>query len=134
VELLLQLHITHRNGENMSNDIKRRIGDNQNPIEESAIKLIKKIYNGLIVQKKHCAGAVLGKNKTARDNAAMNSIAQINGVLRDLEPWKKVIEAKENGVDVHAAPVKSHKLDIVSNLNTESFGQYIIDKGGYEER
>ena len=118
----------------MSNDIKRRIGDNQNPIEESAIKLIKKIYNGLIVQKKHCAGAVLGKNKTARDNAAMNSIAQINGVLRDLEPWKKVIEAKENGVDVHAAPVKSHKLDIVSNLNTESFGQYIIDKGGYEER
>ena len=118
----------------MSNDIKRRIGDNQNPIEDAAVKLIRKIYNGLIVQKKHCAGAVLGKNKTARDNAAMNSIAQINGVLRDLEPWKKVIEAKENGVDIHAAPVKSHKLDIVSNLNTESFGQYIIDKGGYEER
>ena len=45
----------------MSNDIKRGLGDNQNPIEESAIKLIRKIYDGLVVQKEHCIDAVLGK-------------------------------------------------------------------------
>ena len=45
----------------MSKDIKRRIGDNQHPIEESAIKLIRNIYEGLIVQKEHCIDAVLGK-------------------------------------------------------------------------
>ena len=112
---------------------KRRLGDNQNPVTDGAISFIKNIYESLIVQKKHCAGAVLGKNKTARDNAAMNSIAQINGVLSDLEPWKKVIEAKENGVDIHAAPIKTHKLDIVAGAEHQ-FGQYIIDKEDYEEK
>ena len=111
----------------MSNDIKRGLGDNQNPIEDSAISFIKNIYESLIVQKKHCAKAVLGRNKTIRDNASMNSIAQINGVLRDLEPWKKVIEAKQNGVDVHRAPIKTHKLDIVAGAE-HKFGQYIVDK------
>jgi len=107
---------------------KRRLGDNQNPITDGAISFIKNIYEGLIVQRKHAEKAVLGKNKTVRDIAAMDSVAQINGVLSELEPWKKVIEAKENGVDVHSAPIKTHKLDIVTNLNTERFGQYIIDK------
>tara|TARA_Y100000294_G_scaffold172701_1_gene187815 strand:+ start:70 stop:417 length:348 start_codon:yes stop_codon:yes gene_type:complete len=112
----------------MSKVIKRRIGDNQHPIEESAIKLIRNIYEGLIVQKEHCIDAVLGKNKTVRDNAAVHSMTNISDVLSSLEPWNKVIEAKENGVDVHSAPIKTHKLDIVTNLNTEKFGQYIIDK------
>jgi hypothetical protein len=109
---------------------KRTIGDNSaniNPIEESAVKLIRKIYDRLIVQKEHCIDAVLGKNKTVRDNAAMHSMTNISDVLSSLEPWNKVIEAKDNGVDIHSAPIKTHKLDIVADHNHE-FGQYIIDK------
>ena len=110
----------------MSNQT-RRLGDNQNPIQDEAIKFIKKIKDSLIAQKKHCEDAVLGKNKTVRDNAAMNSLAQINGVLNKLKPWNEVIEAKEKGVDIHAAPIKTHKLDIVAGAEHQ-FGQYIIDK------
>ena len=58
----------------------------------------------------------------------MNSAAQINCILNDLKPWQEVINAKDNGVDVHSAPIKTHKLDIVTNTNTEPFGQYIINK------
>ena len=112
----------------MSNDIKRGLGDNQNPIEESAINLIKKIRDRLIVQKESCIEAVLGRNKTIRDNAARYSMTNISDILGELEPWNKVIEAKENGVDIHRAPIKTHKLDIVTNMHTEKFGQYIIDK------
>ena len=113
----------------MSKDIKRRIGDNQNPIEEAAIKLIRNIYKALIVQKKYCELSIYGKNKTIRDNNAVNSLTHLHSqVLNNLKSWDAVIEAKENGVDVHSAPIKTHKLDIVTNLNTEKFGQYIIDK------
>ena len=107
---------------------KRRLGDNQNPITDGAINLIKKIRDRLIVQKESCIEAVLGRNKTIRDNAARYSMTNISDILGELEPWNKVIEAKENGVDVHRAPIKTHKLDIVTNMHTEKFGQYIIDK------
>ncbi len=125
----MQLRITHRNGKDMSKDIKRRLGDNQNPIEEAAIKLVRTIYKALIVQKKYCELSIYGKNKTIRDNNAVNSLTHLHSqVLNNLKSWDAVIEAKENGVDVHSAPIKTHKLDIVTNLNTEKFGQYIIDK------
>ena len=107
---------------------EKMMGHNQNPIEESAINLIKKIRDRLIVQKERCTEAVLGKNKTIRDNAAVRSMTNISDILSEFEPWNKVIEAKENGVDVHSAPIKTHKLDIVTNMHTNSFGQYIIDK------
>ena len=112
---------------------KRRIGDNHNagninPIEEAAIKLIRNIYKALIVQKVYSTQAYTGKNKTIRDNNALMSAAKVEETLKELAPWNAVIEAKENGVDVHSAPIKTHKLDIVTNLNTERFGQYIIDK------
>jgi hypothetical protein len=103
------------------------IGHNANPIENQAIKFIKKIRDGLIVQKEHCHDAVLGKNKTVRDNASVHSLTQISDVLSWLEPWSKVIEAKENGVDIHSAPLKEHKLEIVAGSHTE-FGQYIVDQ------
>ena len=111
----------------MSHD-KRRIGDNQHPIEEAAIKLVRNIYKALIVQNGYATQAYTGKNKTIRDNNALMSAAKVEETLRELTPWNAVIEAKENGVDVHSAPIKTHKLDIVTNLNTEPFGQYIIDK------
>ena len=105
----------------------RGLGDNQNPVTESAISFIKDIRDRLIVQKESCVEAVLGKNKTVRDNAAVHSMTNISDILGELEPWNKVIEAKENGVDIHAAPIKTHKLDIVAGPE-HKFGQYIIDK------
>ena len=51
----------------MTKDI-RRIGDNQNPIQDQAIKLIKNIYENLLNLDKHTNQSWLGKNKTIRDN------------------------------------------------------------------
>ena len=110
----------------MSKD--KMIGHNQNPIEDAAIKLIRNIYKALIVQNGYATQAYTGKNKTIRDNNALMSAAKVEETLKELAPWNAVIAAKENGVDVHSAPIKTHKLDIVTNLNTEPFGQYIIDK------
>ena len=39
----------------------------------------------------------------------------------------EVIFAKEKGADIHAAPIKTHKLEIVAGRE-HKFGQYIIDK------
>ena len=111
----------------MSKDIKRRIGDNQHPIEEAAIKLVRNIYKALIVQNGYATQAYTGKNKTIRDNNALMLAAKVEETLRELAPWNAVIEAKENGVDVHSAPIKTHKLDIVAGAE-QQFGQYIIDK------
>ena len=112
----------------MSKDI-RRIGDNSaniNPIEQEAIKSIKSIYENLIVQQKYSEKSVNGKNKTIRDTNAVKSVLQCWKMLKDLKPWYKVIEAKENGVDIDSAPIKSSKLEIVAGSNYK-FGQYIID-------
>ena len=111
----------------MSKDIKRGLGDNQNPVTESAINFVKNIYDSLIVQKEYCQLAYNGKNKTVRDNNAVNSLTQIHAILNKLKPWNEVIEAKENGADVHSAPIKSSKLEIVAGPE-QKFGQYIIDK------
>ena len=110
----------------MSHD-KRRIGDNQHPIEEAAIKLVRNIYKALIVQNGYATQAYTGKNKTIRDNNALMSAAKVEETLKELEPWKIVIKAKQEGVDVHSAPIKTHKLDIVAGAE-HKFGQYIIDK------
>ena len=112
----------------MSEDI-RGIGDNSaniNPIEEEAIKFIKSIYEDLIVQQKYSEKSVNGKNKTIRDNNTLMSVFQCWKMLKDLKPWYKVIEAKENGVDIHDAPIKTHKLDITGSSENQ-FGQYIVD-------
>ena len=102
------------------------IGDNQNQVTEEAIKFIKSIYENLIVQQKYSEKSVNGKNKTIRDNNALKSVLQCWKMLKDLKPWYKVIEAKENGVDIDSAPIKNSKLEIVAGSNYK-FGQYIID-------
>ena len=111
---------------------ERGIGDNQFPLAESAIDFVRENIEKLTILKRYCERAFGGKNKTIRDVSAMNSAAQINCILNDLKPWQKVIEAKDNGEDVHSAPIKTHKLDIVTNMRTERFGQYIIDKAAWE--
>ena len=106
---------------------KRRIGDNQNPIQDQAIKLIKSIYENLLNLDKHTNQSWLGKNKTIRDNNALMSAVKSKKILQELESWHKVIEAKDNGEDIHSAPIKSHKLNIVAD-NYHQFGQYLVDK------
>ena len=103
---------------------EKGIGDN--PITEEAIKFIKNIYENLTVQQKYSEKGVNGKNKTIRDNNALKSVLQCWKMLKDLKPWYKVIEAKENGVDIDSDPIKSSKLEIVAGSNYK-FGQYIID-------
>ena len=110
----------------MSQD-RRRIGDNQNPIQDQAIKLIKRIYENLLNLDKHTEQSWRGKNKTIRDNNALMSAVKSKKILQELESWHKVIEAKENGADIHSAPIKSHKLNIVAD-NYHQFGQYLVDK------
>jgi|TARA_B100001964_G_scaffold240715_1_gene311233 hypothetical protein len=117
-------------GENMTDNVKRTIGDNSaniNPIEDSAINFVRENIEKLIILKRYCERAFSGKNKTIRNISAMNSAAQINCILNDLKPWQKVIDAKSNGVDIHSTPIKTHKLDIVANRHNQ-FGQYIVDK------
>ena len=114
----------------MTYNVKRTIGDNSaniNPIEDSAINFVRENIEKLIILKKYCERALGGKNKTIRDISAMNSAAQINCILNDLEPWQEVIKAKDNGVDIHSAPIKSHKLNIVGDSH-HKFGQYLVDK------
>jgi len=110
----------------MSKD-NRTIGDNQNPIQDQAIKLIKNIYENLLNLDKHTNQSWRGKNKTIRDNNALMSAVKTKKILQELESWHKVIEAKENGVDIHSAPIKAHKLNIVADRHCR-FGQYLVDK------
>ena len=114
----------------MSKDI-RGIGDNQNPIQDQAIRLIKEIYENVIDVQKHASEAWIGKNKTVRDNNALMSAVKTNKMIQRFQSWFKVVDAKANGEDVHSAPIKTHKLNIVADKHNE-FGQYIIDKAAWE--
>ena len=113
------------------NEEERGFGDNQFPVAESAINFVRENVEKLIILKRYCENALGGKNKTIRDISAMNSAAQINCILNDLKPWQKVIEAKDNGEDIHSAPIKTHKLNIVADRHNE-FGQYVVDKAAWE--
>ena len=110
----------------MSQD-RRRIGDNQNPIQDQAIRLIKEIHENVIDLDKHIKQSWLGKNKTIRDNGAVMSNVMSKKLIQRFESWFKVVDAKANGVDVHSSPIKTHKLDIVGDSHRE-FGQYLVDK------
>ena len=109
------------------NTLGQFIRQGMKPTEQEAIKFIKNIYENLTVQQKYSEKAVNGKNKTIRDNNALRSVLQCWKMLKDLKPWYKVIEAKENGVDIHSAPIKAHKLNIVADRHCR-FGQYLVDK------
>ena len=116
----------YENETKSGNTLGQFIRQSMKPTEQEAIGFIKRIYEDLIVQQKYSEKSVNGKNKTIRDNNALKSVLQCWKMLKDLKPWYKVIEAKENGVDIHSAPIKTLKLDIVAGEEHE-FGQYIID-------
>ena len=48
-------------------------------------------------------------------------------ILEKFDSWFKVIDAKARGVDVHHAPIKTHKLEIVAGNKTR-FGQWLINR------
>ena len=99
----------------------------QDPIQDQAIRLIKEIHENAIDLQKHTSEAWIGKNKTIRDNNALMSADKSNKILQRFASWFKVVDAKANGVDVHSAPLKHHKLEIVKD-SLNNFGQYLVDK------
>ena len=111
--------------------VKRRtIGDNSgniNPIEEEAIALIQQMQDSLKKLEQKCYLSFNGKNNWERKNNALESAVLSKQILEKFDSWFKVIEAKSKAVDVHHAPIKTHKLEIVSGNKTR-FGQWLINR------
>ena len=82
---------------------KRTIGDNQNPIQQEAIELVGRLYG-----------------------SAFNAGVKTAKTLKEFKDWNIIINAKKDGKDIHAEPLKSSKLEIVAG-NASKFGQYLID-------
>ena len=65
-----------------------------------------------------------GKNVIERADA-LRLATKINQlVVNEVAPFKKVMDAILEGNDVHRAPIKTYKLDIVQT----NFGQFIVDQ------
>ena len=110
---------------------KRTIGDNQNPIQDQAIRLIKEIHENVIDLDQRIKQSRHGKNKTIRDFGVVMSNVMSKKLIQRFESWFKVVDAKANGVDVHSAPIKTHKLNIVADRHNE-FAQHLIDKAAWK--
>ena len=100
---------------------------NISPVQDQAIRLIKEIYESVSDLDINTYKAFMGRNKTIRDNNAFSSASKAAKLKTKLSDWFKVIEAKDNGADVHRSPINSHKLKIVSD-SADQFAQYIVDK------
>ena len=69
--------------------------------------------------------AISGKNNVIRTNAVTKALEILKG--EDLEyckSWVIVDKAQSKQIDIHSAPVKTHKLDIVN----DGFGQHKVDQ------
>jgi hypothetical protein len=65
-----------------------------------------------------------GKNVIERANALRHATKINQLVVNEVAPFKKVMDAILKGDDVHRAPIKTYKLDIVQT----NFGQFIVDQ------
>ena len=65
-----------------------------------------------------------GKNVVERANALRYATKINQLVVNEVAPFKKVMDAILEGDDVHRAPIKTYKLDIVQT----NFGQFIVDQ------
>ena len=65
-----------------------------------------------------------GKNVIERANALRHATKINQLVVNEVAPFKKVMDAILEGDDVHRAPIKTYKLDIVQT----NFGQFIVDQ------
>ena len=107
----------------------RTIGHNSgniNPIGEEAIALIQQMHDNFKKLEQKCYLSFNGRNSRIRENNALESAALSKQLLKEFDSWFKVVEAKAKGVDVHAAPIKTHKLNITGGNKTR-FGQYVVD-------
>ena len=69
----------------MTDNVKRRtIGDNQNPIQDQAIRFIQNIWHNLTDLNKTTEQSVNGRNKTIRDNNALMSAVKSKKMLQEL--------------------------------------------------
>jgi hypothetical protein len=67
-----------------------------------------------------------GKNVIERADALRHATKINQLVVNEVAPFKKVMDAILQGDDVHRAPIKTYKLDIVQS----NFGQFIVDQAG----
>ena len=67
-----------------------------------------------------------GKNVIERADALRHATKINQLVVNEVAPFKKVMDAILEGNDVHRAPIKTYKLDIVQS----NFGQFIVDQAG----
>ena len=114
------------------NKEKRGVGDNSNPgninpIQEEAMALIQQMSDSFKELNQKCYLSFNGRNSRIRENNALESAALSNKLLKEFDSWFKVVEAISKGVDVHHAPIKTHKLEIVSGNKTR-FGQWLINR------
>ena len=65
-----------------------------------------------------------GKNVIERADALRHATKINQLVVNEVAPFKKVMDAILEGDDVHRAPIKTYKLDIVQT----NFGQFIVDQ------
>ena len=65
-----------------------------------------------------------GKNVIERADALRHATKINQLVVNEVAPFKKVMDAILKGDDVHRAPIKTYKLDIVQT----NFGQFIVDQ------
>ena len=111
--------------------VKRRtIGDNSgniNPIGEEAIALIQQMQDNFKKLEQKCYLSFNGRNSRIRENNALEATVLSKQILEKFDSWFKVIDAKAKGVDIHHAPIKTHKLEIVSGNKTR-FGQWLINR------
>ena len=108
----------------------RTIGHNSgniNPIGEEAIALIQQMHDNFKVLEQKCYLSFNGKNNWERKNSALEATVLSKEILEKFDSGFKVIDAKARGVDVHHAPIKTHKLEIVSGNKTR-FGQWLINR------
>ena len=65
-----------------------------------------------------------GKNVIERADALRHAAKINQSAVNEVAPFKKVMDAILQGDDVHRAPIKTYKLDIVQT----NFGQFIVDQ------
>ena len=109
---------------------RRRFGDNQRydkTLLESlsdGVHLLAKIITKTNTVADALTKSLHGKNVIERANALRHATKINQLVVNEVAPFKKVMDAILEGDDVHRAPIKTYKLDIVQT----NFGQFIVDQ------
>jgi len=109
---------------------RRRFGDNQRydkTLLESlsdGVHLLAKIITKTNTVADALTKSLHGKNVIERADALRHATKINQLVVNEVAPFKKVMDAILEGNDVHRAPIKTYKLDIVQT----NFGQFIVDQ------